>query len=125
MRTLRFALLAAVAVGCHFDKLFQPAGGGRAPPSGSQRAHLKFTAPPHSAMQDSTIKPPVQVTALDSGGTVVTGFSGTVSIAIGNNGGVLRPGTLAGAGHVAAIGGGATGSEVRTGQAATGDEPQA
>ena len=120
MRTLRFALLAAVAVGCHFDKLFQPAGGGRAPPSGSQRAHLKFTAPPHSAMQDSTIKPPVQVTALDSGGTVVKSFSGTVSIAIGNNGGVLQPGTLAGSDHVAAIGGVATFSDLRIDQIGTG-----
>src|ERR1051326_5404000 len=36
MKTLRLALLAAVAVGCHFDKLFQPSGGVSASRAGAQ-----------------------------------------------------------------------------------------
>src|SRR5437879_4438358 len=88
MKTLRFALLAAVALGCHFDKLFQPSGGGHAPPVGSTNSRLRFTTQPHSTMRDSTI-PPVQVTALDSAGNVVMSFTGNVTVAIGHDGSLL------------------------------------
>src|SRR5947207_1725953 len=62
MKTLRLALLAALAVGCHFDKLFQPSSSTHAPPTGSTKSRLTFTTQPHSTMKDSTI-PPVEVTA--------------------------------------------------------------
>src|SRR5205823_14521374 len=86
MKTLRLTLLAAVAVGCHFDKLFQPSGGVRASRAGARASQLRFTAQPDSTMKDSTIRPPVQVTAFDSTGNVVTRFTGSVKVAIGNNG---------------------------------------
>ena len=56
-------------------------------------------------MKDSTISPPVQVTALDADGHVMTNFTGTVTVAIGENGGVLQQGKLSGSNQVAAVGG--------------------
>src|SRR3989441_6715354 len=44
---------------------------------------LLFTVPPSSAMQDSAIKPPVQVTAYDSLGNKATNFTGTIQLGIG------------------------------------------
>jgi hypothetical protein len=116
MKTLRLALLAA---GCHFDKLFQPSGGGHAPPAGSAANRLRFTVEPHSVMKDSTIKPPVEVTAFDSGGNVVTSFTGTVTVAIGHDAGIL-PARLGGTTDVRAVNGIATFANLRIDQIGTG-----
>src|SRR5919201_1988253 len=109
MKTLRLAVLAAVAVGCHFDKLFQPSvHASRAGPAATQ---LRFTTQPASAMKDSTIRPPVQVTAFDSTGSLVTSFTGNVTVAIGHDGSFLGPAgpaTLSGDTIVAAVNGVAT-----------------
>ena len=58
-------------------------------------------------MKDSTI-PPVQVTAFDSTGTVVATFTGNVTLAIGDNGGLVSGGNLSGTKEVAAVNGVAT-----------------
>ena len=121
MKTLRFAVLTAVALGCHFDKLFQPSGGGHAPPVGSTQSRLSFTTQPDSTqMKDSTIQPPVQVTAFDSAGNVVTSFTGTVTVAIGHNGGLVSGGRLTGTTDVAAVNGVATFANLRIDQIGTG-----
>jgi hypothetical protein len=119
MRTLRFALLASVALGCHFDKLFQPSGGGHAPPVGSTKSRLRFTTQPHSTMKDSTIRPPVEVTAFDTSGNVVRSFTGTVTVAIGHNGGLVSGG-LKGSTNVAAVNGVATFANLSIDQIGTG-----
>src|SRR2546429_3221654 len=86
MKTLRVALVAAVVAGCHFDKLFNSApGGSHAPPPGSSSTRLAFTVPPTDAMKDSIIQPPVQVTAFDSAGNVMTSFTGDVTLALGKD----------------------------------------
>src|SRR2546427_11564334 len=86
MKTLRVALVAALVAGCHFDKLFNSApGGSHAPPAGSSSTRLAFTVPPNDAMKDSIIQPPVQVTAFDSAGNVVTRFTGDVTLALGKD----------------------------------------
>ncbi|HXL05879.1 MAG TPA: hypothetical protein VN964_03050 [Gemmatimonadales bacterium] len=118
MKTLRLALLAAVALGCHFDKLFQPSGGVRASRAGSQASQLRFTTQPHSTMKDSII-PPVQVTAFDSAGNVVTSFTGNVKVAIGH-GAVLGDANLTGTTTVAAVNGVATYANLRIDQIGTG-----
>ncbi len=119
MKTLHLALLAAVALGCHFDKLFQPSGGVRASRAGSQASQLTFTTQPHSTMKDSII-PPVQVTAFDSAGNVVTSFTGNVKVAIGHDGAVLGGANLTGTTTVAAVNGVATFANLRIDQIGTG-----
>src|SRR5205807_10613777 len=101
-------VLAAVAVGCHFDKLFQPSGGVRASRAGARARQLRFTTQPDSTMKDSIIRPPPQVTAFDSTGNVVMSFTGTVSVAIGHNGGLASEGHLRDSTQVAAVNGVAT-----------------
>ena len=70
-------------------------------------------------MKDSTI-PPVQVTAFDSTGNVVTTFTGTVTVAIGHNGGLVIGGTLTGTKDVAAVNGVATFANLSIDQIGTG-----
>jgi len=109
MKTLRVALLTALAVGCHFDKLFNAAGGGQEPPGGGPPAtHLVFATQPSNSSAGSTISPPVRVAALDAQGDTVTTFSGRVSIAIGQNGGVLGGAHLSGTTDVDLVNGIAT-----------------
>src|SRR5437764_695462 len=48
-------------------------------------ARLAFTAQPHTATVDSVLKPPVQVTALDSLGNVATSFAADVTVALAAN----------------------------------------
>ncbi len=108
MKTLHLTLVAALVAGCHFDKLFNSApGGSHAPPPGSGSIRLAFTAQPTDAMKDSIIKPPVQVTVFDSVGDVVTSFAGDVTLAIGNDPGVLKA-RLSGRSQAAAAAGVAT-----------------
>ena len=120
MKTLRLTLLAAVALGCHFDKLFQPSGGVRASRAGSQASQLRFTTQPQSTMKDSIIRPPAQVTAFDSAGNVVTSFTGNVKVAIGHDGALLGGANLTGTTTVAAVNGVATFANLRIDQIGSG-----
>jgi hypothetical protein len=74
---------------------------------------LRFTVQPSDTKVNSTIQPPVQVTALDAQGNRATSFNGSVTIAIGRNGGGLLPGTLSGTRTVSAVNGVATFSDLR------------
>src|SRR5439155_826619 len=73
--------------------------------------HLAFTVPPSTTPANATITPPVQVTALDAGNNVATGFTGNVVMAIPSN---SNPGagTLSGTKTVAAVAGVATFSDL-------------
>ncbi len=62
------------------------------------------------------IRPPVQVTVFDSAENVVASFTGSVKVAIGNNGGVLGDGRLTGTADVAAVNGIATFANLRIDQ---------
>jgi len=73
---------------------------------------LVFLTQPSKTLPLSTIKPPVQVAAVDDQGNTVTEFTGSVTIAIGHNGGLLLPGTLSGTRTVTAVDGIATFSDL-------------
>ncbi len=122
MRTLRFALLAALCVGCHFDQLFNTAGrgGGRAPTAPSTPAGLTFSTQPQSTTQNTAIAPPVQVTALDSAGNPMTSFTGIVVIAVGQDGSLQQPAKLTGFTRVSAVNGVATFADLRIDQVGVG-----
>ncbi|PYO78044.1 MAG: hemagglutinin, partial [Gemmatimonadetes bacterium] len=66
---------------------------------------LVFGTPPSTTIAGHQISPAVKVRALDALGNVVSGFTGTVSVALGANPG---GGTLSGTTPVAAVGGVAT-----------------
>jgi len=68
---------------------------------------LVFTAQPSTTLPLLTMKP-VRVTVVDDLGNTLTSFSGSVTIAIGHNGGLLLPGTLSGTKTVTAVNGVAT-----------------
>jgi hypothetical protein len=70
--------------------------------------HLVFSVQPKTTLPEMTIAPPVQVSVTDAAGNVATGYSGTVTVAIGHNGGMLMPGTLAGTKTVTTVNGVAT-----------------
>src|SRR5207249_1934504 len=60
---------------------------------------LQFTVQPRqpsAAMQDSVIKPPVQVTAYDSLGNKATNFTGSIRLRIGTDGSFSKKAGLAG-----------------------------
>src|SRR5947208_6375640 len=63
---------------------------------------LSFTQQPSKTVAGAAISPPVQVTALDAAGNPVPGFTGSVTIALGNNPGGS---TLGGATTVVAVNG--------------------
>jgi hypothetical protein len=69
------------------------------------RDHLTFSVQPHRTLPFETITPAVEVKAVDDLGNVLTSFSGSVTIAIGHNGGMLMPGTLSGTKTVTAVNG--------------------
>src|SRR5256884_8498417 len=81
--------------------------------------HLAFTVPPSTTPANATITPPIQVTALDVGNNVTTGFTGSVVMAIPSN---SNPGagTLSGAKTVAAVAGVATFSDLSINNPGTG-----
>src|SRR2546421_3694761 len=58
---------------------------------------LGFSVQPSTTLPYMTIQPAVTVTALDALGNPATSYNGPVTIAIGNNGGLLMPGTWSGA----------------------------
>jgi len=74
--------------------------------------HLAFTVQPSRTLPTFPIQPAIQVTALDAGGNPVASFNGPVTIAIGNNGGTLLPGTLSGTRTVTAVNGVASFSDL-------------
>src|SRR5256885_17255441 len=97
-----------------------PVGG--PPPRGARtNTRVMFTMQPDSTMKDSTIRPPVQVTAFDSAGNVVATFTDTVTVAIGDNGGLVSGGRLSGTPQVAAVNGVATFANLRIDQIGRGD----
>src|SRR5438094_7418523 len=75
---------------------------------------------PSAAMQDSVIKPPVQVTAYDSLGNKVINFTGLVGVTLGNDGSVTKKARLSGGDPVPAVAGVATFPNLRINQAGTG-----
>ncbi len=83
-------------------------------------AHLVFTTQPSTTLPLLPIKPPVQVKVVDDLGNTLTGFTGSVTIAIGHNGGLLLPGKLSGTKTVTVINGVATFSDVSIDQLGNG-----
>ncbi|HVH09675.1 MAG TPA: hypothetical protein VM736_07755 [Gemmatimonadales bacterium] len=69
---------------------------------------LAFTMQPSNTVKDSTIRPAVQVSAVDSSGHVVTSFTGIVTVALGHDGSALRNARLSGSTAAAANAGVAT-----------------
>src|SRR5439155_1230703 len=78
---------------------------------------LVFTVQPSSATAGAVITPAAQVTAQDGLGNTVTGFTGTVTLAFGNNPGSA---TLGGTTSVAAAGGVATFANLAVNRTGTG-----
>src|SRR2546427_4593311 len=82
---------------------------------------LAFSVQPSATMQDSAIKPPVQVTAYDSLGNVATNFTGPVRAALGTDGSVSKNAKLTGAPNpVTAVAGVATFSNLHIDQTGAG-----
>jgi hypothetical protein len=79
---------------------------------------LTFTAQPDSASQGGVVTPPVVVTAFDSLGNKATDFTGTVTLALRQNGSIV-PGVLSGA-TVNAVAGTATFDKLRVGNVGAG-----
>ncbi len=82
--------------------------------------HFVFTVQPTTTLPLATIQPPVRVAAVDALGNTVTGFTGSVTIAIGHNGGLLLAGTLSGTKTVTAVNGVATFSDLSIDQPGNG-----
>src|SRR6266513_965599 len=80
-------------------------------------ARLAFTAQPHTAMVDSVLTPPVQVTAFDTLGNVATGFADNVTVALAAN---ASGGALGGTPTARATSGVATFADLRVNRAGTG-----
>ncbi len=78
---------------------------------------IGFTVEPSNAATGATIAPAVQVTAQDALGNTATGFTGSVSVAIGTNPG---GGTLSGTTTVSAVAGVATFGNLSINKAGTG-----
>src|SRR5438876_1204327 len=84
---------------------------------------LQFTVQPgqpSAAMQDSAIKPHVQVTAYDALGNKVINFTGLVGVTLGNDGSDTKKATLSGGVPVPAVAGVATFPNLRIDQAGVG-----
>jgi hypothetical protein len=82
--------------------------------------HLAFTTQPTRTVPFMTIRPPVQATVVDDQGNPLTTFTGTVTIAIGHNGGTLMPGRLSGTTTVTVVNGVATFSNLSIDQPGSG-----
>src|SRR5712691_6565020 len=80
---------------------------------------LAFTVQPNATMQDSAIKPPIQVTAYDSLGNKATNFAGSIRLGIGTDGSVSKNAGIAGA-VASAVAGVATFPDVRINQVGVG-----
>lgn len=82
--------------------------------------HLLFTVQPSRTMPFAAITPAVRVTVVDDAGNPVTTFTGSVTIALGHNGGMLVPGTLSGTRTVTAVNGVATFADLSIDQPGSG-----
>jgi len=82
--------------------------------------HLLFTVQPRTTLPLMTIAPAVQATVVDDQGNPLTDFTGSVSIAIGHNGGLLLRGTLSGTKTVPVVNGVATFSDLSIDQIGNG-----
>src|SRR6267378_462217 len=80
-------------------------------------ARLVFSTQPSNTTAGAAIAPAVQLTALDASGNTATGFTGTVTVALGTNPG---GGTLSGTFTVAAVSGVATFSNLSINLVGTG-----
>src|SRR5437773_701688 len=83
-------------------------------------SQLRFTVEPSSTQPDSTITPPVEVSALDDGGNVATTFTGTITVVIGRDASALHNAQLFGVRTVAAAAGVATFGDLRIDQVGSG-----
>src|SRR5439155_1049673 len=81
---------------------------------------LRFTVQPTTTAQNKTITPAVEVSALDDGGNVATGFTGNITVAIGRDASLLHNAQLGGTGTVAAAAGVATFGDLSIDQVGTG-----
>lgn len=105
------ALVAAASVSCKVGALVD----GGTPPTLGDATHLIFVTQPANAAAGTPIE--MQVSAVDSGGGIVTVFNGRVSLALAANpGGDALHGTVT----VTAVQGTATFSDVRIDKAASG-----
>ena len=82
--------------------------------------HLVFTVQPRTTMPLMRIEPAVQATVVDDQGNPLTSFTGSVSITIGHNGGMLLRGTLSGTKTVPVVNGVATFSDLSIDQVGNG-----
>ena len=82
--------------------------------------HLVFTVQPRTTPPLITIAPAVQATVEDDQGNPLTDFTGSVSITIGHNGGLLLRGTLSGTKTVPVVNGVATFSDLSIDQIGNG-----
>src|SRR5205823_3675335 len=78
---------------------------------------LVFSVQPSTTTAGAVIAPAVQITAQDGNGNTATGFTGSITVAIGTNPGT---GTLSGTKTVAAVAGVATFSGLSIDKAGTG-----
>lgn len=78
-------LVSALAVACQVSRLLHPTGGGGGPPPDTVPARVAFATQPNSTGVGQAITPPVAVVVTDSAGDRVTGFSGSVTLALGAN----------------------------------------
>jgi len=92
------------------------------PPPPPPATQLRFTVQPASTQAGQTIAPPVKVSALDASGTLVTSFTGAITVAIGTN---PAAATLSGTLTVNATNGVATFSNLSINNAGTGYTLQA
>jgi hypothetical protein len=81
---------------------------------------LFITGQPTTTLPLMAITPAVQVAAVDDLGNTVTTFNGSVTIAIGRNGGLVVPGTLSGTKTVNFVNGVATFSDLSIDQPGNG-----
>ena len=79
-------------------------------------SRLAFTVPPTAASVGTVLVPPIELSAVDSGGNLVTSFTGDISVTLGNAGGAPLFGTTT----VTAVAGVATFSTLRIDRAGIG-----
>ncbi len=100
-------------------RLDKAASGGAFSVMPAPATELAFTVQPNATMQDSAIKPPLQVTAYDSLGNKATNFAGSIGLGIGTDGSVSKNAGIAGA-VASAVAGVATFPDVRINQVGVG-----
>ena len=82
--------------------------------------HLVFSVQPSTTLPFTRIEPAVQAAVVDDQGNPLTSFTGSVSITIGHNGGLLLRGTLSGTKTVPVVNGVATFSDLSIDQVGNG-----